>query len=96
MGLKHDFTLIGITETWLINCNDDLYTLNGCNDVGMHRQDGKRIGVTLYIKDHLTFKERPDMSVFDEDVETYFIEFNRCELGIGKCKHWCLIQATKH
>ena len=28
-GLKRDFTFIGITETWLTNYNDDLYTLNG-------------------------------------------------------------------
>ena len=41
-------------------------------------------GVALYIKDHLTFKERSDLSIFNEEIETYFIELNRCELGIGK------------
>ena len=40
-GLKHDFTFIGITETWLTNYNDDLYTLNGYTNVGKHRQDRK-------------------------------------------------------
>ena len=38
----------------------------------------------LYIKYHLTFKERSDLSIFNEEIETYFIELNRCELGIGK------------
>ena len=83
-GLKHDFTFIGITETWLTNYNDDLYTLTGYNNVGKHRQDRKGGGVALYIKDHLTFKERSDLSIFNEEIETYFIELNRCELGIGK------------
>ena len=59
-GLKHDFTFIGITETWLTNYNDDLYTLNGFNNVGKHRQDRQGGGVALYIRDHLTFKERSD------------------------------------
>ena len=35
--LKHEFTILGLTETWLQNENNDLYSLNGYHFIGKHR-----------------------------------------------------------
>ena len=62
------------TETWL---QDEDYSLHAL--VGYHtakRRIVNRIGggVYIYIQDHLTYWVRPDISLFNQVLESLFIE----------------------
>ena len=72
--LKHDFTVIGLSETWLSDNDGDLYGLCGYKVIGHNRVNRAGGGVAVCVQDHVYFKERPDLSYFDEDCETVFIE----------------------
>ena len=60
--LKHDFTVIGLSETWLSDNDGDLYRLCGYKVIGHNGAGG---GVAVCVQDHVCFKERPDLSYFD-------------------------------
>ena len=72
--LKHDFTVMGLTETWLNDTNFDLYSLSGYDHVSKYRSDRKGGGVTLFIKNSIYFIRRIDLEIFNEDVETVCVE----------------------
>ena len=72
--LKLDFTVIGLSETWLSDYDGDLYGLCGYKVIGHNRVNRAGGGVAVCVQDHVYFKERPDLSYFDEDCETVFIE----------------------
>ena len=66
--LKHRFTVIGLTETWLKDSNCDLYGIKGYHLIEKHRKS-QGGGVAVCIKDHLNYFERPDVSLFESDLE---------------------------
>ena len=72
--LKHDFTVIGLSETWLSDNDGDLYGLCGYKVIGHNRVNRAGGGVAVCVQDHVYFKTRPDLSYFDEECETVFIE----------------------
>ena len=71
---KHDFTVIGLFETWLSDNDGDWYGLCGYKVIGHNTVNRAGGGVVVCVQDHVYFKERPDLSYFDEDCETVFIE----------------------
>ena len=71
--LNHDFTIIGLSETWLNDNDSDLYGLCGYKVIGHHRVNRAGGGVAVCVQDHVCFKERPDLSYFSEDCESVFI-----------------------
>ena len=75
--LNHDFTVIGLSETWLKDADSDLYGLSGYKVMGHHRVNRAGGGSAVCVQDHVYFKERPDLSYFDEDCETVFIEMEK-------------------
>ena len=74
--LNHDFTVIGLSETWL---NDnDLYGLCGYKVIGHHRVNRAGGGVAVCVQTDVGFKERPDLSYsVSEDCESVFIEVEK-------------------
>ena len=72
--LKHEFTVKALTETWLNDNDCDLYGLSGYKVIGRHRVNRTGGGVAVCIQDHVSFRERPDLSSSAEDFETVFIE----------------------
>ena len=79
--LKHEFDIIGISETW----DSDQKPIGEHSLEGYHplvAQSGKsqNAGVGLYIKDHLNYKERNDLTTTssgnDSDFECIFIELD--------------------
>ena len=78
--LNHSFTAIGITETWFKDNNADLYTLQGYNVVEKHRVSKRGGGVAVYIKQGIHFTQRVDLSVFNDSIETVFIEIDKFEV----------------
>ena len=75
--LKHEFTVIALTETWLNDNDCDLYGLSGCKVIGRHRVNRTGGGVAVCIRDHVFFRERPDLYSSTEDFETVFIEIEK-------------------
>ena len=75
--LKHEFTVIALTETWLNDNDCDLYGLSGYKVIGLHRVNRTDGGVTVCIRDHVSFREGPDLSSSTEDFETVFIEIEK-------------------
>ena len=83
-NLKHDFSVIGISETWLQDANYNLYSMNGHKMVEKHREHKRWGGVAIFVKDKQRFKEREDLSTFDENCESVFIEIDKSNSGFQK------------
>ena len=81
--LKHRFTVIGLTETWLKDSHCDLYGIKCYHLIEKHRKS-QGGGVAVCIKDHLNYFERPDVSLFESDLESVFIEIDKKQLGLNK------------
>ena len=77
--LDHEFTIIGLTETWLNDYSCEIYGINGYKSVEKHRS-GIGGGVALFIRDNLTFSKRNDLAHFDEDIESVYIEIGKDQL----------------
>ena len=75
-SINHTFSVIGITETWLQD-SDHSCDIPGYNFIHNHRPDRSGGGVGLFIRDHLDFKERADLSIQGDSAETFFVEINR-------------------
>ena len=82
--LDHHFTFVGITETWLKDSNCDLFGLTGYNMIESHRGTQGGGGVSIYVRDHISFIERPDLNQFDNSIESIFIEVNKDQLNTTK------------
>ena len=80
--LKHEFTVIALTGTWLNDNDCDLYGLSGYKVIGRHRVNRTGGGVAVCIRDHVYFRERPDLSSSIEDFETFFLM--KLKRGISK------------
>ena len=75
--LAYDFSLIGISETWLNENNVDLYDLNGYVTIKDCRKERRGGGVSLYIRDEISFATRNDLGYFDSEMESIFIEIDK-------------------
>ena len=63
-SLKHSFSIISLTETWLDNENCTDFNLDNFSFVCTNRDNRKGGGVELmYISDDLNFKLRPDLNI---------------------------------
>ena len=81
--IQYNFTMIGLAETWLNDTNYDLYGLQGYNFVEQHRSSLGG-GVALCVMKHLNYIERPDLALYDNDIESVFIEVNKDKLHLEK------------
>ena len=75
--------VIGITETWLNESNQDLYHLNNYNSVNSVRTNKKGGGVSLMVKFGITYESIPSMTLSKKHIECVFIKvekFSICSL----------------
>ena len=75
--LDHDFTVVGLTETWLSECDCDLYKLHGYSIVENHRESRVGGGVAICIQDQISVDKRDDISVYCSDIESVFVEIDK-------------------
>ena len=69
------FDLILVCETFLNCSNHTLYNLEGYTFINNFRKTAKGGGVGIYISNTLNYKQREDMSIFEEkSFESIFIE----------------------
>ena len=84
VNLNHDFTFIGMSETWLIENTKELHPLEGYNTVSNCRPSKKGGGVSLYVKERLLYTVRHDLCIFNEHMESVFVEIDKSALSADK------------
>ena len=82
--LDHDFTVVGLTETWPSECDWDLYKLHGYSIVENHRESRVGGGVAICIQDQISVAKRNDISVYCSDIESVFVEIDKDQIGSSK------------
>jgi hypothetical protein len=71
------FQIIGLTETWLNENNQEYFALKNYDHFGSSRPNKKGGGVAIYVSNQLESKPRNDLTKNIEDsIETKFIEIN--------------------
>ena len=69
-NLNINFTILGITETWLTDINCDLYNISNYSLVEKHRTTRSGGGVGIYIPENVEYKYRRDITKFDDILES--------------------------
>ena len=66
--------VIGLTETWLNDTNDDLFELENYDFVNVNRYSKNGGGVGIYISNQLNYKLLADLNLnYDNTIESVFI-----------------------
>ena len=71
------FTIMAFSEAWLNCTNHTLFSIDGYNCESAHRSSRRGGGVSLYIKEHIGYKQRSDLDIFNEIMESKFIEIDK-------------------
>ena len=74
--LNLDFSIIGVTETWLNDINYDLYGLDGFELIERHRASKMGGGIGLFVRNGVSYKSRADLTTFEYYCESLFIEID--------------------
>ena len=74
-------SIIGLSETWGDDSPIDMYTPKGYNTEHQSRSYKRGGGVALLIKD---YTPRTDSSVFNDNIESVFIEINKDDIHYYK------------
>ena len=82
--LKHEFSFIGLTETWLTRQNADLYNIEGYKHVNLCREEKRGGGISLFISDRINVAVRQDLSLMESHIEILFIEVQKEFNGTNK------------
>ena len=75
------FTIIGVSETWLGDCDCLLYELNGYDLIEEHRVSKRGGGVGIFVKNGMCFSKREDLCIFEEYAECVTIEIEKSFLN---------------
>ena len=74
---EYDFSCIGLSETWLTEYTVDAFDLPGYSHITYTRSGRIGGGVSIYLKNNLTYSNRNDLQSADSCFETVFIEVNK-------------------
>ena len=83
-SLDHDFSVIGVSESWLKPSTVDLYGLGGYRPEHNFRPLQTGGGVSLFIKDSIEYTVRSSMCFNNDIIESLFIEIDKDALGKNK------------
>lgn len=73
-SLHHRFSIYAFTETWFKQNVPSMYNMLGYSFLHKSRTTRVGGGVCLYIDSNLNYKERPDISFNNDDIDSLFIE----------------------
>ena len=80
--LNIEFTVIGLTETWLTPDNLDLFGLNNYKQFSICRENRRGGGVSLFVKQNLHFTILEELNCNNDVIECIFIEISKDALSI--------------
>ena len=78
-NLSIQFTVTGLSETWINANNVDTCTPYGYNHECNYRQNRSGGGVSLLISNSIQYNLRSDLKLFNEYIETIFIEIDKSQ-----------------
>ena len=73
-NLNTNFDIIGISETWLSDLNQNIYQLDGYNHESLVRPDRTHGGVSMFISSLIPYRVLNEISIVVKDIECLFIE----------------------
>ena len=83
-ALDHDFTVVGLSETWFDKASSSAFDLMGYQSEHTHRTERDGGGVSLFIKPGISYKIRKDLNFLEECIESIFVEITSTCLNIEK------------
>ena len=76
-SLKKPLSVIGISETWLIDCTAELVNITGDNFVSNHRKSKTGGGVGIYLQNDLPKASKlTELLLFADDTSIFFLHSN--------------------
>ena len=75
--LHHEFSVIGISESWLKDHNVDRYGIQGYQAVHRYRPTRSGGGVSIFVQDIIDYFQRPDLCYKNKPIESVFIEIDK-------------------
>ena len=76
-NLSTHFSVIALSETWLNESNADIMNIDGYQHEWKYRSKRSGGGVSLFIKQQIAYKCRPDLSIVTDFMETLFVEIDK-------------------
>ena len=83
-GLDLNFTVIGLTETWLSSDTVDCYSIDTYQHFSRYRVNRRGGGVSLFINQNISAFARIEFSSISDDMETIFVEMSKDDIGMDK------------
>ena len=82
--LNLEFSITGFPETWLNSSKCKLYNLEGYKHEFIYRDIKSGGGVSLFIKDNISYQCQEDLDVLNECAEALFIEIDKQQMNKPK------------
>ena len=83
-SLRHEFSVICLSETWLKDSNVGSLGIPGYNHECEYRSNKIGGGVSLLIKESIVYQSRHDLKVFNQCIESIFVEIPKEQIGVEK------------
>ena len=83
-NLNVEFSVIGLSETWVKDSNVDLYNINGYRGEHVYRSGKCGGGVSLYVREHIDYIQRSDLIKFNEFIESVFVEIDKKHVNLPR------------
>ena len=80
-SLNCNFSLIGLTETWLDDSKEALHDISNYTCLHRYRQNRKGGGVTITVRNGVAFKVRNDLEFVHSVTDSIFIEVEKNIFG---------------
>ena len=71
-NLQHSFPILAVTETWINENSVDRYCIDGYQHESRYRNERKGGGVSLFIRQNLSYITLNDVSICNESIESLF------------------------
>ena len=83
-NISHEFSIIALSETWGKDHNVDRYGIDNYKAEHKYRSCRNGGGVALFIKDHIEYHVRNDLSIQNAFIESLFVEIAKETVGKNK------------
>ena len=75
------FSTLSLTETWLQDHNSELYEIDGFTHVSQIRSNKGGGGVSIFIRNNISFKTREDLNYNSTDYQLLWVELDKLDTG---------------
>lgn len=82
--LQSKFTLIGVTETWLDSHMATMCNIDGYNHIFDVRKNRIGGGTSLFISKNIKYQLRPELNIFNDDINSVFVELDKSTTSNNK------------